>query len=58
MSRSFFIAALAAVAAWRGTLVLVNGMSGVPSAASSKLNRVCKHILPLKLSQVYADKAW
>ena len=41
MSRSFLIAALAAVAAWRGTLVLFNGMSGVPSAASSILKRVC-----------------
>lgn len=43
ISRSFLIAALAAVAAWRGTLVLFIGMSGVPNAASSKLNRDCTH---------------
>lgn len=44
ISRSFLMAALAAVAAWRGTLVLFNGRSGVPSAASSILKRVCRHM--------------
>lgn len=53
ISRSFLMAALAAVAAWRGTLVLFNGMSGVPSAASSILKRVCRH-MTFEVSQLYA----
>lgn len=53
ISRSFLMAALAAVAAWRGTLVLFNGTSGVPSAASSILKRVCKH-MTIQVSQMYA----